>query len=211
MKRKAAGTAVSEANGLGNKVLLRYPVWDTPESEDESRISDYAVFMIIGDFVNSVSGILMNAPFTKDASRGLIESIGLRNWDGVVHCGGSLRDENIRVFHESGYSRRGTIDINDRVSMTASPRILHDVADGNGPKNMALVYGFQQWIPGRLRSEIESGKWIVADYHDSMFFTGEGSPRDAWTKAYSAHFDNVAEGITGRALKEFDRRIAEAA
>ena len=208
MKRKAARTAVSDANGLGNKVLLRYPSWEAAESGDSSRISDYAVYMIIGDFSNTVSGILMNAPYNRDASRGLIESIGLRNWEGVVHCGGSLRDENIRVFHESAYSRRGTLAVNDRVSMTASPCILHEVADGNGPKSMALVYGFQQWIPGRLRNEIESGKWIVADYHDSMFFAGDGSPKDAWTKAYSAHFDNVADGITGRAMEEFDRRVA---
>ena len=201
MKRQGTG----EAGSLRNKVLLSYPDW---ESQEGDGIANCFTILIIGDLPSTVSGVMMNALCAEETSRRLADSIGLREWKERVHCGGSLRDENIRIFHEAEYVRKGTMAINDRVSVTSSRGVLNAIIEGAGPEKMALVYGFQQWAPASLWNEIEDGKWIVADYQDSMFFPREGTPREMWTKAYSAHFEAVAEGVTDRAQLEFDRRIA---
>ena len=201
MKRQVTG----EAGSLRNKVLLSYPDWDSQEGDG---IAECAAIMIIGDLPSTVSGVMMNALCSEESSRKFANSLGLHEWKGRVHCGGSLRDENIRIFHEAEYVLRGTMAINDRVSVTSSRGILKAIIEGAGPEKMALVYGFQQWTPTNLWNEIEDGKWIVADYQDSMFFPQEGTPREMWTKAYSAHFEAAADGVIDRAQREFSRRIA---
>ena len=86
-------------------------------------------------------------------------AIGLE--DIPVHIGGPVETGRGFVLHTSDYgSEESTLEVDERVSLTATIDILRAIAAGQGPDHALLTLGYAGWGAGQLESEIQANGWL---------------------------------------------------
>ncbi len=72
-------------------------------------------------------------------------------------------------------------DVLPGLRLSSSMDLLRDVANGRGPRTLALYLGRASWGPGQIEAELEQGSWIPADTEDSLLFSEQAG--DLWEAA----------------------------
>jgi len=98
-----------------------------------------------------------------------------------IYIGGPVDIESAFFLYSSEYKVEHFMVINQSVSMSREPKILHDIAQGNGPRDYLFVLGYAGWAPGQLEMELTVNGWLAlpASY-DILFHT---SDELKWSKA----------------------------
>lgn len=120
-------------------------------------------------------GLIVNKPAPDIRFSHLLEQLGIEPRGGVrdirVHIGGPVEHARGFVLHSDDYrSETGTLDVDDRISMTATMDVLEDLARGEGPNSSMLALGYAGWGPGQLEDEIANNAWLTCDPKEEIIF-----------------------------------------
>lgn len=123
-------------------------------------------------------GLIINRPTPEIPLDNLLEQlqipIGPEKRNIRVHFGGPVETGRGFVLHSSDYQSEGaTLNVNERLSMTASLEILQAMAQGGGPADARLMLGYSGWAPGQLETEIVQNGWLIADAPPDLVFRAD--------------------------------------
>lgn len=131
-------------------------------------------------------GLIVNKPAPDVRFSDLLEQLSIDDGDLKVdvriHYGGPVETGRGFVLHTSDYtSGAGTMEVANRVAMTATLDILEDIASGNGPQRSMLGLGYAGWGSGQLEDELVNNGWLVCDANDDILFGRAAEHK--WTAA----------------------------
>lgn len=190
-----AGDSKAE-NGFVGQVLLAMPAMSDPRFER-------AVIYMCAHNDDGAMGIVINKPFDSINFRELLGELDIPTTAAAenipVHFGGPVENQRGFVLHSKEYSQPETLLVDDRVGLTATVRVLRDLASGDGPERSILALGYAGWGPGQLESEIQQNAWLTVPAREEFLF--EIANDEKWERAFnSIGVDlSVLSGSSGRA------------
>jgi putative transcriptional regulator len=119
-----------------------------------------------GAFGLIVNRILMNS-FTP-----LLNAFDIKNslTDLPVYYGGPVKPEQGYVIYSPIDKRYISIEVSEDIAVTASKKILYDIAEGKGPENYLFTLGFSGWDANQLEEELMMDGWLVAPFDNNLIF-----------------------------------------
>jgi len=155
-----------------------------PEMGDD-RFSQSVVFLCAHSEEGAM-GLIVNKPAPDIRFSKLLEQLEIPSEPGMrnirVHIGGPVENARGFVLHTTDYrSETGTLDVDDRIGMTATMDVLEDLARGKGPETSMLALGYAGWGPGQLEAEIGQNAWLTCDPKDEIVFGRANEHK--WTAA----------------------------
>lgn len=190
-----AGDSKAE-NGFVGQVLLAMPAMSDPRFER-------AVIYMCAHNDDGAMGIVINKPLDSIDFRELLGELDIPTTAAAenipVHFGGPVENQRGFVLHSKEYSQPETLLVDDRVGLTATVRVLRDLASGDGPERSILALGYAGWGPGQLESEIQQNAWLTVPAREEFLF--EIANDEKWERAFnSIGVDlSVLSGSSGRA------------
>lgn len=120
-------------------------------------------------------GLIVNKPSPDVRFAQLLESLDIKGTPGApdvrVHVGGPVEPARGFVIHSTDYrSEVGSVDVDDRICMTATLDVIEDLARGTGPVTSMMALGYAGWGPGQLAGEIAQNAWLTCDATDDIVF-----------------------------------------
>ncbi len=123
-----------------------------------------------------LADLLAPRPDSKDNADSAIEGARSR-----VFLGGPVQMQLGFVIHSADYRRPETLVVSADLAMTATPDVLHDIAQHRGPAKYLFALGYAGWGAGQLENEIAHHGWFTAPAEPDLVFDAE---RDTvWEKA----------------------------
>jgi putative transcriptional regulator len=183
-------------NGFVGQVLLAMPAMSDPRFER-------AVIYMCAHNEDGAMGIVINKPLDSIDFRELLGELDIptnaESGNVPVHFGGPIENQRGFVLHSREYSQPETLLVDDSVGLTATVRVLRDLASGDGPARSILALGYAGWGPGQLESEIQQNAWLTVPARDEFLF--EIANDEKWERAFnSIGVDlSVLSGSSGRA------------
>ncbi len=100
------------------------------------------------------------------------ESLSLTNsvLSNTLHAGGPVEPGRGFVLHSSDFQSEATVEVNKKVSLTATLEVLRAIADGKGPNANMITLGYSGWSAGQLEDEIISNGWLTVDADEDIIF-----------------------------------------
>ncbi len=133
-------------------------------------------------------GVIVNTPVEqlhlKDILEHLDIDLPIERDQFKVHFGGPVEANRGFVVHSCEYQTQESLIAKDGIAVTASLKVLQDLAQGKGPAKGMLVLGYAGWSPGQLEGEIESGAWIVLPADKNLVFDTDNQTK--WDAAISS-------------------------
>ncbi len=169
----------TESTNLAGKLLIAMPDMGDP------RFAQSVIYMCAHSDDGGM-GLIVNKPQVDIQFGDLLDQLGIDRAPGVrdirVHFGGPVDDARGFVLHSIDYrSEIGTLQVDDRIGMTATMDVLEDIGKGKGPKASMLALGYAGWGPGQLESEIAQNGWLTCDPRDDIVFGRANEHK--WTAA----------------------------
>jgi putative transcriptional regulator len=119
-------------------------------------------------------GLVINRLFGSITFPDLLEQLGIDSPGSAanmrVHFGGPVESGRGFVLHSTDFVREGTMQVDDKIALTATVDILRAIADGRGPKHALLALGYAGWGPGQLDTEMQANGWLNAPADDRLLF-----------------------------------------
>jgi len=85
--------------------------------------------------------------------------------------GGPVETSRGFVLHSKDYfSEECTLNVDDKVGLTATLDVLRAIATGKGPRKSLLALGYTGWGPGQLESEIRQNGWLHCEADETLLF-----------------------------------------
>ena len=152
---------------LTGQLLIAAPTIGDP------RFAHTVILMVKHD-KDGALGIVINRPVGEQSIASLLEAPG-EDVSGIegnlrVFAGGPVQPELGFVVHSAEYRRDETIDVDERVAMTASRQILRDIGHHRGPEKSLFALGYAGWGPGQLEGEIARHDWFTTPEEPKLIF-----------------------------------------
>jgi putative transcriptional regulator len=159
--------AASQRTSLAGQLLIAAPNMGDP------RFYQTVVLLVLHDR-NGAMGIVVNRPLEERPLASLLEALG-ETATGVagsvrIFAGGPVQPELGFVLHSADYHRPETVAIDGRLAMTSSRDILRDIANGRGPKQSLVAFGYAGWGPGQLEGELAQRFWFTTPADANLVF-----------------------------------------
>tara|TARA_R110002072_G_scaffold37226_4_gene109165 strand:+ start:411 stop:1001 length:591 start_codon:yes stop_codon:yes gene_type:complete len=155
---------------LEGQLLVAMPSMGDPRFERSviyicAHNEDGAMGLVINKLADSInfSALLEQLDITSKESCDHIK----------VHFGGPVEAGRGFVLHTAEYLQESSLQVDDKVALTATMDILKDIADGHGPKKSLLALGYAGWGPGQLDQEIQSNGWLNVDADNDLLFDSD--------------------------------------
>jgi putative transcriptional regulator len=159
--------AASQRTSLAGQLLIAAPNMGDP------RFYQTVVLLVLQDR-NGAMGIVVNRPLEERPLASLLEVLG-ETATGVagsvrIFAGGPVQPELGFVLHSADYHRPDTVGIEGHLAMTSSREILRDIANGRGPKQSLVAFGYAGWGPGQLEAELAQRFWFTTPADANLVF-----------------------------------------
>jgi putative transcriptional regulator len=159
--------AASQRTSLAGQLLIAAPNMGDP------RFYQTVVLLVLHDR-NGAMGIVVNRPLEERPLASLLEVLG-ETATGVagsvrIFAGGPVQPELGFVLHSADYHRPDTVGIEGHLAMTSSREILRDIANGRGPKQSLVAFGYAGWGPGQLEGELAQRFWFTTPADANLVF-----------------------------------------
>jgi putative transcriptional regulator len=159
--------AASQRTSLAGQLLIAAPNMGDP------RFYQTVVLLVLHDR-NGAMGIVVNRPLEERPLASLLEALG-ETATGVagsvrIFAGGPVQPELGFVIHSANYHRPETVAIEGHLAMTSSREILRDIANGRGPKQSLMAFGYAGWGPGQLEGELAQRFWFTTPADANLVF-----------------------------------------
>ena len=136
---------------------------------------------------DAAMGLVVNRLIGSLTFPDLLEQLGIEgnqaDEDIRVHFGGPVESGRGFVLHSGDYQQEGTLQVDPKVSLTATVDILRDMADGKGPRRSLLALGYAGWGEGQLDAEIQANAWLHVDPDENLVFDSDLDGK--WERALS--------------------------
>ena len=178
------GKAGANSKSLVGQLLVAAPGMSDP------RFAKTVIFLVRHDR-NGAMGLIVNRVLGVGSAARLLEGAGIdpKGVDGEakvrVHYGGPVAPKRGFVLHSGDYAEEGTLEVTDRVSVTAAAQILHAIAKGKGPHRGFLAVGYAGWAPNQLEDELARKDWVVVPSDDRLVFDTHMATK--WRRAMDRH------------------------
>jgi putative transcriptional regulator len=186
----------SAQNDFVGQILLAMPAMSDPRFER-------AVIYMCAHNADGAMGIVINKTLDsidfRELLGELVITVGPGFRDVPVHFGGPVENQRGFVLHSKDYSHTETLLVDDSIGLTATIKVLRDMASGDGPARSILALGYAGWGPGQLESEIHQNAWLTVPASDELLF--DSANDEKWERAFnSIGVDlSVLSGSSGRA------------
>lgn len=186
----------TEESSFVGQVLLAMPAMSDPRFER-------SVIYVCAHNAEGAMGIVINKTLDSIDFHELLDELDIptdeKSQDIAVHFGGPVENQRGFVLHSSDYQHSETLFVDEKVGLTATVKVLRDLASGDGPAQSILALGYAGWGPGQLESEFQENAWLSVPASDALLF--EIANDDKWERAFnSISVDlSVLSGSSGRA------------
>jgi putative transcriptional regulator len=171
-------TAPEFHNGFAGKLLIALPHLDeTPFGQ--------AVVLVCSHDEDHAFGLVINKPMHGLSVADVVGEMDIEGDDRAersnVFFGGPLEMQRGAVLHTMDYEKPETIDVTDKVGLTASRDALEAICDDTrAPRSFMLVMGHAGWEGGQLENEVKRNDWLVIPARPELIF---GQSSETWTDA----------------------------
>lgn len=186
----------TEESSFVGQVLLAMPAMSDPRFER-------SVIYVCAHNAEGAMGIVINKTLDSIDFHELLDELDIptdeKSQNIAVHFGGPVENQRGFVLHSSDYQHSETLFVDEKVGLTATVKVLRDLASGDGPTQSILALGYAGWGPGQLESEFQENAWLSVPASDALLF--EIPNDDKWERAFnSIGVDlSVLSGSSGRA------------
>ena len=171
---------------LVGQLLVATPAMRDPRFE-------HTVILMLRHERGGAFGIVINRPVGERPLADLLGALGDKDptVSGSVRVfeGGPVEPEIGFVIHSPEYRLPGTLDVDGRVAMTSSAKVLRDIAGKMGPNKSLVAFGYAGWGPGQLEGELGHNVWYTAPADANLIFDDD---RDKlWEHAVARHTQDL--------------------
>lgn len=164
---------------LVGKLLVAAPGIGDP------RFDGTVIFLIRHDKTGAM-GIVINRPLGEETIADLLEALGA-DGHGVsgriqLFSGGPVQPQFGFVLHSRDYHDAKTEAVDHDVAVTSDTEILRAIAQGKGPRQRLVAFGYAGWGAGQLERELERNDWYVVPADPGLLF--EVDRDSVWQRAY---------------------------
>jgi putative transcriptional regulator len=158
---------VKKISSLKNKLLIAMPGIEDPFFEQ-------SVTYICEHNKSGAMGIIINQPM--DIKLGdILSQMGIPNEDPLVQtqpilAGGPVGPEQGFILHEASQSWKSTLNMSQKIALTTSRDILHDIAKGTGPQKSLVSLGCAEWQENQLERELSENFWLIGPARLDILF-----------------------------------------
>jgi putative transcriptional regulator len=159
--------AMDDQTFLTGKLLVAMP------GMPDSRFAQSVIYMCVHS-ERGAMGLIVNRIAENVGFEELLEQVGVKEQlverTIAVHIGGPVESGLGFVLHSSEYGIDGTLNVDERIRLTASVEVLKEIARGRGPLRCLLALGYSGWGPGQLEREIRQNGWLIVDSDEEIVF-----------------------------------------
>ncbi|BBK34528.1 putative transcriptional regulator [Stella humosa] len=179
MTEKDPGTEKDPATGyMTGRLLVAMPTIGDPRFEK-------SVIYMCAHSEEGAMGLVVNKLLGSLTVSELMDQLSLQGSAATarmpVHFGGPVETGRGFVLHTLDHTYDGSLQIDERVALTATLDVLKAIAAGDGPRHALMALGYAGWGPGQLDEEIQANGWLEVPPDDELVF---GTALDAmWDRA----------------------------
>jgi putative transcriptional regulator len=152
---------------LIGQLLVATPAMRDPRFE-------HTVILMLRHERGGAFGIVINRPMGERPLADLLGALGDKDpaVSGSVRVfeGGPVEPEIGFVVHSPEYRLPGTLEVDGRVAMTSSAKVLRDIGGKMGPNKSLVAFGYAGWGPGQLEGELGHNVWYTAPADANLIF-----------------------------------------
>ena len=142
---------------LTGQLLIAMPAMETPQFTQ-------AVIYLCSHTQDGAMGIVVNRPLASPSFDDVLAQLDVLPAPPIrrieLFQGGPVDTGRGFVLHTTDWSGDGSLNVDDRVALTASMEVLKAIADGGGPARGILALGYAGWGPGQLDQEMQQNVWL---------------------------------------------------
>ncbi len=154
-------------DSLAGQLLIAMPGMPDPRFE-------HSVILMCAHSDDGAMGLVINQLVDTLGFAELLDEVGLEDVtirrEMPVHYGGPVESGLGFVLHSADYTQEGTMEVDERLSLTASVDLLREIAEGGGPRKCLLALGYSGWGPGQLENELQNNGWLHVPPDDDLIF-----------------------------------------
>jgi putative transcriptional regulator len=152
----------------------------------------HAVILVAQHNKDGALGIVINHPLGERPIASVLRAVGV-DATGVsgnvrLFFGGPVDPQIGFVLHSADYHGDDAIDIDGRVALSSSPRILRDIGLGKGPRQSLVAFGYAGWAPSQLDDELRQGAWHLLPEDPALVFDDDRAK--VWSDAMARYKPN---------------------
>ncbi|MCQ4318827.1 YqgE/AlgH family protein [Stutzerimonas stutzeri] len=87
----------------------------------------------------------------------------------TIFSGGPIQTDRGFVLHPADVQFQATLDLGP-LGVTTSQDVLFAIADGCGPKQHLIAFGYAGWEPGQLEAELAGNTWLSCQAQPEILF-----------------------------------------
>ncbi len=163
---------------LTGTLLVAMPKMQDPRFE-------HAVIYICGHDKKGAMGLIINRIAESVTFHNILDQLDIKvpqlTYNFEVHAGGPIEMGRGFVLHTADYMHKSSIKVRNKLALTATIKILRDIATGSGPKKFILALGYAGWSSGQLEQEIQSNGWLQVEADEALLF--DQDPSTCWKQA----------------------------
>jgi putative transcriptional regulator len=142
----------------------------------DPRFAEAVIYMVKHD-AEGAMGLVINRPLAKGPIKNLLEGFGIEHADArgeiIIHYGGPVGARSGFVLHSDDVLLEDSQKVKDGIAITANAKLIEKMAQGEGPSQSLIIFGYSGWAPGQLESELEAGAWHVVPADKALVFGHE--------------------------------------
>jgi putative transcriptional regulator len=173
MLAMVVGAALSAPPAASQRALLAGQLLIASPSMGDPRFYQTVVLLVRHDRSGAM-GLVVNRPLEERPLASLLEALGETAAGAAgsvrIFAGGPVQPELGFVLHSADYHRPDTVTIDGHLAMTSSREILRDIANGRGPKQSLVAFGYAGWGPGQLEGELAQRFWFTTPADANLVF-----------------------------------------
>ncbi|MDA8160742.1 MAG: YqgE/AlgH family protein [Desulfobacteraceae bacterium] len=156
---------IGDPLGLKGQFLIATPQMPDP------RFKEQLIYLCSHD-QGGAMGLVVNRPSAHsllEIFKGLQVEVGKGEWP-PIYLGGPVETEAAFFLYTDDYQAGDFLAVGGGIRLSRDPRILHDLAAGQGPRRYIFALGYAGWGPGQLENELTVNGWLTLPAEASIIF-----------------------------------------
>lgn len=157
------------------------------------------VVLICAHSSDGAMGLILNRHAPKaavdaaaDPPSSVVDTLARR---GRLHKGGPAERERPFVLHSTDWADGDeTLLVDGGHALTATPRILTELAESRGPERSLIALGYSAWGANQLEAEVGANVWLTVPSDPDITFMDDVDGK--WQRA-AGQVVSALEGLSG--------------
>ncbi len=176
---------------LTGKLLLATPSMRDPRFAN-------AVIYICSHDENGAMGLVVNNTLPGMKFKHLMNELKLESDISVdpsilktpLMNGGPVDTGRGFLMHGADFKVKESMTVDEKIYLSGTIESLQAVAQGEGPRDRLIMFGYAGWDAGQLNEEIQSNSWLITDADPELIFNTPNNKK--WDLAVHAMGVNPA-------------------